>query len=491
MEQQPSASDQADRAIERMRVREAEVMGHRLAALEAMRAQAQAQVDAAQEQMQVKKLERVDKAVRHDRRLKRVTNYKMAEDAKRSAKNIIQPDATWKLQKRLKERKLGAEKERRRAVRNIYEGGAQREAERCAKRDAARKKRWEAAMVKNEEEVKMPSREEIMRIAEERTRRDVAETRMRGAAKELGFASDVDPAVLEREVKKSIHFEVGERVYANGEGASTFERVPELSDKFKAIGTSDQRKREICDICHTVSMPLLKKCVGDHYDFFSREDIHRNGTLAEKAQDRKQLREAVEEVVRTAAKAGLTELSRDEAALRLDIEKLQKKLVSLGAPPDQLVVVPSWCSWARSRGSAAKAPLVVRRAALKGQLHGLRGDTIAEYDTPIPAIDFDLGPMPATGPRGYELERARKGRLGIALDGAGETTTAERARREARKQAELAEWAEREGLGHLLSPERDAAPAPAPLVEDAPPPPFSPRIDADAWLAAGLAPLSM
>ncbi len=76
MEQQPSASDQADRAIERMRVREAEVMGHRLAALEAMRAQAQAQVDAAHEQLQVKKLERVDKAVRHDRRLKRVTNYK-------------------------------------------------------------------------------------------------------------------------------------------------------------------------------------------------------------------------------------------------------------------------------------------------------------------------------------------------------------------------------------------------------------------------------
>ena len=142
-----------------------------LAALEAMRAQAQAQVDAAQEQMQAKKLERVDKAVRHDRRLKRVTNYKMAEDAKRSAKNIIQPDATWKLQKRLKERKLGAEKERRRAVRNIYEGGAQREAERCAKRDAARKKRWEQAMVKNEEEVKLPSREEIMKIAEERTRR--------------------------------------------------------------------------------------------------------------------------------------------------------------------------------------------------------------------------------------------------------------------------------------------------------------------------------
>ena len=136
MEPQPSASDQADRAIERMRVREAEVMGHRLAALEAMRAQAQAQVDAAQEQLQVKKLERVDKAVRHDQRLKRVTNYKMAEDAKRSAKNIIQPDATWKLQKRLKERKLGAEAERRRAVRNIYEGGAQREAERCAKRDA-------------------------------------------------------------------------------------------------------------------------------------------------------------------------------------------------------------------------------------------------------------------------------------------------------------------------------------------------------------------
>ena len=100
--------------------------------------------------------------------------------------------------------------------------------------------------------------------------------------------------------------------------------------------------------------------------------------------------------------------------------------------------------------------------------------------------------MPATGPRGYELERARKGRLGIALDGAGETTTAERARREARKQAELAEWAEREGLGHLLSPERDAAaPAPAPIIEDAPPPPLSPRIDADAWLAAGLAPLSM
>ena len=96
-------------------------------------------------------------------------------------------------------------------------------------------------------------------------------------------------------------------------------------------------------------------------------------------------------------------------------------------------------------------------------------------------------------PRGSELARASKGRLGIALDGAGETTTAERARREARKQAELAEWAEREGLGHLLSPERDAAPAPAPasIVEDAPPPPFSARIDADAWLAAGLAPLSM
>ena len=44
----------------------------------------------------------------------------------------------------------------------------------------------------------------------------------------------------------------------------------------------------------------------------------------------------------------------------------------------------------------------------------------------------------------------------------------------------------------MLSPERDAAaPAPAPLVEDAPPPPVSPRIDAEAWLAAGLAPLSM
>ena len=83
----------------------------------------------------------------------------------------------------------------------------------------------------------MPSREEIMRIAEERTRRDVAETRMKGAAKELGFSSDVDPAVLEREVKKSIHFEVGERVYANGEGAGVFERVPELADKFKSIGS--------------------------------------------------------------------------------------------------------------------------------------------------------------------------------------------------------------------------------------------------------------
>jgi len=132
----------------------------------------------------------------------------------------------------------------------------------------------------------------------------------------------------------------------------------------------------------------------------------------------------------------------------------------------------------------------VRRAALKGQLHGLKGDAIPEFNSPVPAIDFDLGPLPDTGPRGYELERARKGRLGIALDGAGETTTADRARREARKQAELAEWAEREGLGHLLSPEREAAPAPAPMVE-APPPPFSPRIDADAWLAAGLAPLSM
>ena len=73
-------------------------------------------------------------------------------------------------------------------------------------------------MVKNEEEVKMPSREEIMKIAEERTRRDVAETRMKGAAKELGFSADVDPAVLEREVKKSIHFEVGERVYAMARG---------------------------------------------------------------------------------------------------------------------------------------------------------------------------------------------------------------------------------------------------------------------------------
>ena len=93
----------------------------------------------------------------------------MAEDAKRSAKNIIQPDATWNYKNDLRRRKPGAEKERRRAVRNIYEGGAQREAERCAKRDAARKKRWEQAMVKNEEEVKMPSREEIMRIAEERT----------------------------------------------------------------------------------------------------------------------------------------------------------------------------------------------------------------------------------------------------------------------------------------------------------------------------------
>ena len=94
-------------------------------------------------------------------------------------------------------------------------------------------------MVKNEEEVKLPSKEEIMRIAEERTRRDVAETRMKGAAKELGFSADVDPAVLEREVKKSLHFEVGERVYANGEGASVFEKVPELADKFKSIGTSD------------------------------------------------------------------------------------------------------------------------------------------------------------------------------------------------------------------------------------------------------------
>ena len=100
--EQPSATEQADRAIERMRVREAEVMGHRLAALEAMRAQAQAQVDAAQAQMQPRS-RAVDKAVRHDRRLKRVTNYKMAEDAKRSAKNIIQPDATWKLRK-VKER---------------------------------------------------------------------------------------------------------------------------------------------------------------------------------------------------------------------------------------------------------------------------------------------------------------------------------------------------------------------------------------------------
>ena len=51
--------------------------------------------------------------------------------------------------------------------------------------------------------------------------------------------------------------------------------------------------------------------------------------------------------MRTAAKAGLTELSRDEAALRLDIEKLQKKLVSLGAPPDQ-------SSWSCRRGAPGR-----------------------------------------------------------------------------------------------------------------------------------------
>ena len=115
---------------------------------------------------------------------------------------------------------------------------------------------------------------------------------------------------------------------------------------------------------------------------FSREDIHRNGTLAE-------------ESPRSEATAGGGRKGREDGGegrsgrsiagrsrVRLDIEKLQKKLVSMGAPPDQLVVVPSWCSWARSRGSAAKAPLVVRRAALKGQLHGLKGDVIEEYNTP-------------------------------------------------------------------------------------------------------------
>ena len=165
---------------------------------------------------------------------------------------------------------------------------------------------------------------------------------------------------------------------------------------------------------------------------------------------------------------------------------------ALGLGQANLLIVGLLClavaGLARDRGGLTG---VMAMAGAAVELHGLKGDAIPEFNSPMPDIDFDLGPLPDTGPRGYELERARKGRLGIALDGAGETTTAERARREARKQAELAEWAEREGLGHLLSPEREAAPAPAPIVEDAPPPPFSPRIDADAWLAAGLAPLSM
>ena len=473
----------ADKAMERLRRREAGVAGHRLAALAAMKAEAAAQVDAAAAEARVSKYARETKAIKTGTELARVTNYKLGEVAKTFAKNIIDPDAPWKLQKKLKEQKRGGAAERRRAVRNIYEGGAQREAKRCERRDAKRRARW--AKVDDIVHVEMKSQEDIRRIADERTERDVADTKMKCCARELGFAPDVDLAILEKEVKRSAHFEVGEVIYAEGGGALVFARVPELRAKFKAIGTGDARKREICDACHAVAVPLLKRAVSDHYEFFSREDVHRNGSSQERARDRQHMRAAVEGAVKKAAKQGLVELARDEAALRLDVEALQKRIVGLGVAPDQLAVVPAWCSWARTRGPAATAPLVARRAALQGQLARARGTAVLEAPVPLPPIDFVLD-IPVD-------ERSRK--LGIALGGAGETTTAEAARREARKQAELADWAEREGLGHLLSPEleREVAegPAPAPAADATPPPPRDPEIDAESWLAVELAPLSM
>ena len=313
---------------------------------------------------------------------------------------------------------------------------------------------------------------------------------MKGAAKELGFSADVDPAVLEREVKKSIHFESASASTRMARGLAVFERVPELVDKFKAIGTSDQRKREICDVCHLKAMPLLKKGVGDHYDFFSREDIHRNGTLAEKAQvqeaapgGRRRGRED-----RGEGRVGLN-YRGTKAALRLDIEKLQKKLVSLGAPPGPVggravVVLLGAESRVCGQGTISREEGGAQGPAPRPQR---AMPIIEEYNTGACYSISTWGRCRPRSPAGLRLERARKGRLGIALDGRGESDSEpERARRR-RAQAGGARGVGRaRGAGAPVDPGAKPAPAPPALVEGMPPPPpFSPESTPTPGLAAG------
>ena len=379
------------------------------------------------------------------------------------------------------------EHERRVAERRVYQGldplhGARRT------RDGAspKKKRNDEAPPKEEVVYSALTKDEIEVIARQRAQRDVKDAQRYSELRDLGLRSDASDADVERQEVANAYYEIGEMIFVGGAGKEVWALLPALHKKFLLLGTSDDRKAEIFDACHSRSAPELKKVVADHYDL-TLDGTSMRRPAADVKRDRDALRARVEASVKAACRAALALLAEDERGLRSDIDKVQKRLVKVfRVKSTDLAVVPPWCQWTKHRGPAHGKPLAVQRAALRIQLDRAKRERRgrADQSKSQPAATFkhlaSYEPSWATtsrgddasasisagetfGPRGYELERARAARNAAPRDklpAIGNFGSPSKAPPVARDDPEddLAAFVQRNGLEDFLSPEKEPRP---------------------------------
>lgn len=377
-----------------------------------------------------------------DETLSNLSTRQLMSVSARAAQSVVF-DPKWK--RRAKVRKDRAV-EKRRAERNVYGG------------HAALKEGGKAASPRKETRPKKrrgPERTmsaltelEVDAIAKVRAARDVQEALTFAENRELGLRPDADEDEVMRRELANAYYEVGELIIAGDVDASVWALLPALAKKFMVVGTPEARQRELFEKCHSDAVPMIKEKVALHYDLtLDGTSIQR--PAADKARERLQLRTEVEKCVRDACEIALIDLRKDEACVRKEIERLQRRLIKLGVRTPDLAVVPPWCKWTRDRGAAHGKPLLVQRAALKVQLDALRkahatepeveeapappvrlkasssaptfsGSLYADFEPSWASTAIDAGPADSLGPRGYELDRARKARReGNALPAIG------------------------------------------------------------------------
>lgn len=352
-----------------------------------------------------------------ERSLSNMSTRQLASVCTRAAQSVVF-DPKWK--RRAKVRKDRAV-EKHRVERRVYEGQAP-----LAEGGKAASPRKTRKTKKKAEPLGRLTDLEIDAIAKVRAAKDVEAAAKFSELRELGLDEGAaDDEVLRREMANA-YYEVGELIVAGDADASVWRLLPVLAKRFIVIGTPDARKTELFDACHARAVPEIKKAVALHYDLtLDGTDIQR--PVAVKARERAALRREVEAAVRRACDHALAALKRDEAAVRADIERFQRRLVKLGVPSPDLAVVPPWCKWTADRGDAHGKPLLVQRAALRVQLDGVKRTREAAAETPEARASETLRSFERTfahladfqpswasttdgalgdaslGPRGYEL----------------------------------------------------------------------------------------